>query len=286
MASTKISDETAASALDGTELVPVVQGGANRRTTTQDIADLAAGDVILDADVADTASVAAASAASFFRNDLDGPSTPTGTAFVDTIDDPALGSTRQCLRVGATSCQGGFLFALAGLPTLPTAGYSIDVDIADMSPSGGNAAIGIMYEDYDLGGTRDAPRGLIVEVYKGATNINLQAVRLESTDYTRVDLVDSMAWASTPSDAEAEAGGWRLAIDVRRVNNANPACYAVRVTAYSGNGAVSSESWSNVAAPITDLASKTFAKIGLGCYCNGAAADSWIAVRRMRVRNL
>lgn len=43
MASTKISDETTASSLTGTELVPVVQSGSNRKTTTQDIADLASG---------------------------------------------------------------------------------------------------------------------------------------------------------------------------------------------------------------------------------------------------
>ena len=41
MADTKTSDESAASALTGVELVRVVQGGANRRTTTQGIADLA-----------------------------------------------------------------------------------------------------------------------------------------------------------------------------------------------------------------------------------------------------
>lgn len=43
MADTKISAETAASALTGAEIVPVVQGGANRRTTAQDIADLGGG---------------------------------------------------------------------------------------------------------------------------------------------------------------------------------------------------------------------------------------------------
>lgn len=40
MADTKISAMTAAGSLDGTELVPVVQGGTNNRTTTQAIADL------------------------------------------------------------------------------------------------------------------------------------------------------------------------------------------------------------------------------------------------------
>lgn len=38
---TKISAMTAASALDGSEELPVVQGGANRKSTTQDVADLA-----------------------------------------------------------------------------------------------------------------------------------------------------------------------------------------------------------------------------------------------------
>lgn len=43
MADTKTSDETAASALTGAELVRIVQSAANRRTTTQEIADLASG---------------------------------------------------------------------------------------------------------------------------------------------------------------------------------------------------------------------------------------------------
>lgn len=42
MADTKISALTAASALTGAEIVPVLQSSANRRTTAQDIADLAA----------------------------------------------------------------------------------------------------------------------------------------------------------------------------------------------------------------------------------------------------
>jgi hypothetical protein len=43
MANEKISTMASAGALDGTELVEVVKGGANRRTTTQDIADLGGG---------------------------------------------------------------------------------------------------------------------------------------------------------------------------------------------------------------------------------------------------
>lgn len=42
MADVKISALTAASALTGTELVEVVQSGTNKKSTTQDIADLAA----------------------------------------------------------------------------------------------------------------------------------------------------------------------------------------------------------------------------------------------------
>lgn len=43
MANTKTSDESAASALTGSELVRIVQSGSSVRTTTQDIADLAGG---------------------------------------------------------------------------------------------------------------------------------------------------------------------------------------------------------------------------------------------------
>lgn len=41
MADTKISALTAAGALDGTEIVPIVQSSSTKRTTAQDIADLA-----------------------------------------------------------------------------------------------------------------------------------------------------------------------------------------------------------------------------------------------------
>lgn len=43
MANIKISEMDAAATLDGSELVEIVQGGANVQTTTQDIADLGGG---------------------------------------------------------------------------------------------------------------------------------------------------------------------------------------------------------------------------------------------------
>jgi hypothetical protein len=46
MADSKISDLTAASALDGSELVPIVQGGSTVKATAQDIADLAGSSVV------------------------------------------------------------------------------------------------------------------------------------------------------------------------------------------------------------------------------------------------
>lgn len=46
MADQKISARTAAGTLTGAEIVPVIQSGADRRTTTQDIADLGTGEVI------------------------------------------------------------------------------------------------------------------------------------------------------------------------------------------------------------------------------------------------
>lgn len=46
MADTKTSDEAAADALTGAELVRIVQGGASKRTTAQDIADLTSGVIL------------------------------------------------------------------------------------------------------------------------------------------------------------------------------------------------------------------------------------------------
>jgi len=43
MANENINDLPLASALDGSELVEVLQGGVNSQTTTQDIADLGGG---------------------------------------------------------------------------------------------------------------------------------------------------------------------------------------------------------------------------------------------------
>lgn len=47
MADIKISELPVASSLTGTELVPVVQGGATKQITTQDIADLGAYNITL-----------------------------------------------------------------------------------------------------------------------------------------------------------------------------------------------------------------------------------------------
>lgn len=50
MANVKISELTASGALDGTELVEIVQSGANVQTTAQDIADLGGGGSITISD--------------------------------------------------------------------------------------------------------------------------------------------------------------------------------------------------------------------------------------------
>lgn len=57
---TKISELAAASALSGTELVPVVQGGVTERTTAQDIADLAQSGTPVFADYTPTLTQSAA----------------------------------------------------------------------------------------------------------------------------------------------------------------------------------------------------------------------------------
>lgn len=95
MANLKISELTVAGALAGTELVEVVQGGVNKQTTTQDIADLGGGAVdsvngqtgvvVLDAgDIANTpAGNISATTVQAAINELDSE-TASGRAATDT----------------------------------------------------------------------------------------------------------------------------------------------------------------------------------------------------------
>ena len=61
LTTTKISELTSATALTGTETVQVLQGGSNRRTTAQDIADLAAPGGAVDSVFGRTGAVTAVS---------------------------------------------------------------------------------------------------------------------------------------------------------------------------------------------------------------------------------
>lgn len=111
--SKKISELTAASALTGAELVEVVQGGTNKRTTVQDIADLSAAGVpeLIEAQ----ATITAAQINNSFTSPVTLATAPVGfipiligPVFADKTYDTAVFATNTNCRVsvgGQTSAS-------------------------------------------------------------------------------------------------------------------------------------------------------------------------------------
>lgn len=248
--------------------------------------------LLLDMPIA-TSAVAAGAAASWGRCTNNLPATPAGTASVSLVADPT-GAGGSCLRVGATgSAEGLWMYALQNL-TVPAAGFVLEIDVADLpdvSVSAGSGVIGLGYEDYALGGARSAPRGLFLRFYRGAANFDLRQWRLETTNYTRDEHIDLLSGGTLHDTAAFEAGGFRLRIEVRRVNATTPYRYLARVEIFDeAGGQVWTNRRSSFAFPLNaDLNAKTFTKIGIGGHVDtsgGPAGDGWISVRQLRVWSL
>jgi len=103
---TKVSNFTAADDLDGTEIVPVIQGGANRRTTVQKIADKANAASIIDDAVPANDKVFSSEKTEQLINDIEltpGPAGADGeSAYQIAVDNGFVGTEAEWL----TSLQG------------------------------------------------------------------------------------------------------------------------------------------------------------------------------------
>ena len=245
--------------------------------------------LLLDMPVA-TAAVAATE--TWGRGPLNGPAAPAGTASVSLVDDPALPG-RNCLRVGATgSAEGLWLNAIQNV-TLPAAGYVLEVDVADLPDVTlpvASGIIGIAYSEHALGGARSTPRGIFLQLYRGAANNELLQWRLESGNYTRMQTLASLETAGVlRDDAAVQAHGIKVRIEVRKVDASTPLRYAVAVDVRDAGGRAYGGR-SSIATPLNaDLDAKTFNKLGLGGFTDsggGPAGASWISVRQLRVWSL
>lgn len=125
MADTKISAETAAGTLDGTEIVPVVKGGANRRTTSQAIADLAGGGGSgLYSQVLSATPTGASTGLSTWVNQ--GSATVADDATGVTIYSPSNGAADNLrLRHKAVPATPYTVTALVGFTANPTASFPV-----------------------------------------------------------------------------------------------------------------------------------------------------------------
>lgn len=155
MADVKISEMSSAGTLDGTELVEVVKGSVNKKTTTQDIADLAAGDGKKEY-------VAYLSQS--------GSSAPTATVINNT-----LGGTVVWARSGSGSFTGTLMSAFPSGKVFITNGYSLQsysgTDFIEIIVSRGNDNIINVLTSLGANGTAASTDGLItnymikIEVY-------------------------------------------------------------------------------------------------------------------------
>jgi hypothetical protein len=102
MANKKISQLTAAAALTGTELLPIVQGGETVQTTAQDIADLGGGGLLYK--VYSARVQMSDGSATVFENTLGAtPTWTTGSGFLNTTVFPLVGQTNVYVSVSSAA---------------------------------------------------------------------------------------------------------------------------------------------------------------------------------------
>lgn len=252
--------------------------------------------LLLDMPIA-TGSVAAA--ASWGRTDADtpvvgaSPAAPPGTQLVDLVPDPTMAS-RECLRAGVTggAGEGLWLYKVEDV-TLPAEGFVLEVDVADLADASVTPARGVIaliYDDYDEGGARATPRGLVCTIEMGSGNVYLSAWGMGSSVYTAEDpAVTDFGGGTIHDTAAMQAGGFVYRFEVRRAASETPAEWSIRCEARDPSGTVTHSSVTGVSSPVTDLDGRLLASIGLGGHVDtsaGPAGNAWISVRRLRVWSL
>lgn len=215
-----------------------------------------------------------------------------GGSFTDTSKSASVVASasmpgRNVLKLAA-NVQGGWMWPLQGLPTLPAAGYVLDIELDEAGDSGGGIPVpSIGLVDLVSPSGNNTVAGL--QLLTGAIGYLQPSVIPLGAGYAAPvsPFVTLSPWATAPTPSEMQKGTARIVIEFRRQASQTPARWSVAATCYSTSGDVRRVACSGVSHPQTDLDGKALATIALGLWNDsGSAGAANLSVARLRVLSL
>lgn len=194
---------------------------------------------------------------------------------------------RNVLKLAA-NVQGGWMWPLQGLPTLPAAGYVLDIELDEAGDSGGGIPVpSIGLVDLVSPSGNNTVAGL--QLLTGAIGYLQPSVIPLGAGYAAPvnPFVTLSPWATSPTPSEMQKGTARIVIEFRRQASQTPARWSVAATCYSTSGDVRRVACSGVSHPQTDLNGMALATIALGLWNDsGSAGAANLSIARLRVLSL
>lgn len=200
---------------------------------------------------------------------------PTGTLTVTANEDhPAMPSV-NCIKLQSAGPIDGILVRRVLTGTLPTEGWILEVDIANLTvDTGGEGAIyGVIMLGYKQeSGAAPAPMtGFFIHFRLTASNTDLNAVGDNAGNCDPAGIgIGGSGEAYSLGIFQSAVGARRLVIEFRKLDAQTPAQWSIKYTIYSSNADVTQTSYSGVAnpssgwTPVLTTANKTFDRVGLG----------------------
>lgn len=228
--------------------------------------------------------------------EVQGKTGPGGSAFAGTVTpsgniSSGWDSATKVLRLTTSGSMVGLGLRRVLAGTLPTAGYIVDLGIANLGA---------------LSTTR-----LVLACYEQRSGVNGRGVGLsflhgDATLYATGfgdDGGDSPAVNTSPVAFDAVVGGWanalsdftkgpaRVIVEFRKVDSSSPEVWTMRVRLEGHAGAVQSHCYSGVSAPSSgwstalDVAGASMTRLALGAWCTSAEGGV-VDISHLRVYSL
>ena len=215
-----------------------------------------------------------------------------GGSFTDTSKGASVVASasmpgRNVLQLAA-NVQGGWMWPLNNLPTLPAEGYVLDIELDEAGDSGGGIPIpSIGFVDLVSPSGNNTVAGL--QLLTGAIGYLQPSVIPLGAGYAAPvsPFVTLSPWGTAPTPTELQKATARIVIEFRRQASQTPARWSVAATCYSTDGQVYRVACSGVSHPQTDLDGKALATIALGMWNDsGSAGAANFSIARLRVLSL